>query len=133
MQALYSFEMTDESFALCSSRFLQHGVHAGEVLGANFVAHQAWIFACLGGAAFGNIIGDVRSYGLDYALPAMFMGLLLPHLRIPPRLVAALAGGGFSVFFALVGFEQWNVVLATISGASIALFFPRGYKGTGHG
>ena len=123
LQALYSFELTDETFALCNGRFSQHGVNTGETLGINFIAHQAWIFASVGGAVFGNIIGDVRAYGLDYALSAMFMGLLLPHMRVPPRFVAALAGGGLSVFFKLAGFDQWNVVLATVAGASVALVF----------
>jgi len=128
LQAFYSFEMTDETFALCNSRFYQYGVNTGETLGINFIAHQVWIFASIGGAVFGNIIGDVRAYGLDYALSAMFMGLLLPHLRIPPRLVAAFAGGGLSVLFALAGFEQWNVVLSTVAGASVALVVPRQTK-----
>jgi predicted branched-subunit amino acid permease len=52
-----------------------------------------WVASTALGAFGGDIIGDVRTYGLDVAFPAAFVALLAPGLRTHRgRLVAALGG-----------------------------------------
>ncbi len=51
-----------------------------------------WVSSTALGAFGGDLIGDVRTYGLDVAFPAAFVALLAPGLRSREgRLVAALA------------------------------------------
>ena len=130
--AWFSFEMTDETFAANLGRFVSHGVNKGEALGLNFIAHMGWVIGGVAGALFDSVIGDVKPFGLDFALPGMFIALLLPHFHMPRRLLAICFGAAFSLFFAVIGAEQWNVMLATVCAATIAAFWPGHSRGKAH-
>jgi 4-azaleucine resistance transporter AzlC len=131
MQAWFCFEMTDETFALNLGRFASHGVNKGEALGLNSFAHAGWVTGGVMGALFDSAIGDLTYLGLDFALPGMFIALLLPHVHVPRKLFALCLGGCFSLFFALLGAGQWSVILATVCAATLAAFMPWPGKGPG--
>lgn len=124
LQAWFSFEMTDETFAANLGRFSSAGVGKGEAFGLNLTAHFGWVLGGVMGALFDSAIGDVKPFGLDFALPAMFIALVIPHFYIPRRLLAAISGAFLSIIFALYGAGQWNVMLATVCAASLAAFMP---------
>ena len=117
--ALFSAEMTDETFALHIARFSSGTVDKGEILGINAASHAMWVVSGLFGALLGDVFTDVKPYGLDYALCGMFIGLLLPHCRIPRRLAAALLASGLAVFFTLSGLADWSAILATAISATV--------------
>lgn len=48
-----------------------------------------WNAATLLGAVVGDAVGDPRTYGLDAAAPAAFLGMLWPRLDSPPAWVVA--------------------------------------------
>jgi predicted branched-subunit amino acid permease len=50
-----------------------------------------WNLTTLAGALLGNLLGDVRAYGLDAAAAAAFVGLLWPRLRARQPVVVAIA------------------------------------------
>ncbi len=52
-----------------------------------------WNLATLIGAVAGDAIGDTKTYGLDAAVPAAFLGLLWPRLDSWRARLAALAAG----------------------------------------
>ena len=124
LQAWFGFEMTDETFAVNLGRFSTTGVDPTEAFTINFVCHMAWVIAGLCGAFFGDVIGDMRVFGLDFALPAMFIGLIIPHMRIPRRLLAVALGFAFAIGLSLAGAGQWSVILATVLAASLAIIPP---------
>ena len=49
------------------------------------------------GAYGGDLLGDVRDYGLDVAFPAAFVALLAPALRRPGGLRLAVLGAGIAL------------------------------------
>jgi predicted branched-subunit amino acid permease len=106
-------------------------VNAGEAIGLNVFAHAGWTAGSLLGALPGSGIGDVKHLGLDFALSAMFIALVLPHLALPRRLLAVALGAFFSLSFALMGAGQWNVLLATVFAATLAAFAPSPRKDKG--
>ncbi len=122
--AWFSFELTDESFAVNLGRFASHGVSKGEALSLNGFAHAGWVAGGVAGALCDSALGDLSFLGLDFALPGMFISLLLPHVYLPRRLFALCLGAAFSLIFALLGAGQWNVMLATICAATLAAFMP---------
>jgi len=128
-QAWFSFEMTDETFALNHARFASHGVNKEEALGLNSFAHAGWVIGGILGTLFDEAVGDLTYLGLDFALPGMFIALLLPHVRVPGKLFALCLGACFSLIFALLGAGQWNVILATLCAATVAAFMPWPDKG----
>lgn len=74
--------LTDESFALSMSKLnYTKGRLSFEWFNtANLLAYATWAIATLIGALIGNLIGDPEKWGLDFALVAMFIGLLYLQL-----------------------------------------------------
>ena len=70
--------LTDETFALSMSKlnYTQQRLSYPWLNAANIFAYSAWAAASLGGNLLGNLISNPEKFGLDYALVAMFIGLL---------------------------------------------------------
>lgn len=118
-QALFAFELTDESFALHARRFPEGATGAAETYALNATAQISWILGAAAGVFSSTIIGDVKPLGLDYALAAMFIALLVGQIRSNLHGIVALASAGLSVGFMMAGAGQWNVILATLCGATL--------------
>jgi 4-azaleucine resistance transporter AzlC len=123
-QALFSFQLTDESFALHSGRFQDpHGPAAkAETFALNVTAHCAWIFGSWLGVTASTLIADVRPVGLDFALPAMFIALLVAQTHSRLQLCIGLGAGLLSTGLLLAGVNQWNVILATVIAAALGAY-----------
>ena len=120
--ALFGFELTDETFVLHSARFGALASHRIETFSINLTAQLSWIIGSYLGMITGQQISDIRPYGLDYALPAMFIALLAYQLKDKAHLLAGLFAGGLAVGLALMGVQHWNVILATLAGATLGVF-----------
>jgi predicted branched-subunit amino acid permease len=57
------------------------------------VVYVGWNLTTLAGALLGNLIGDVKAYGLDAAAAAAFLGLLWPRLKARQTQAVAVAAG----------------------------------------
>jgi predicted branched-subunit amino acid permease len=57
------------------------------------VVYIGWNLTTLAGALLGNLIGDVKAYGLDAAAAAAFVGLLWPRLKTRQTQAVAVAAG----------------------------------------
>lgn len=122
-QVLFSYEITDESFAIHSAYFRSQGVPGkAELFALNVAAHLAWI----GGTFFGALLGghitvDIRAYGIDYALPAMFIALLIMQVESKGHALVAIIAAALSMVFYLAGLTQLYLILATICAATAGL------------
>ena len=76
----------------------------------------------------GQLIPDVRQYALDYALPALFIALLVLQIKSRIQIVVALLTGVVTVILLLAGMERWNVIVATLIGASVGVIFEQWNK-----
>jgi 4-azaleucine resistance transporter AzlC len=116
--ALFASELTDEAFALHSLRMAAVQPPANpplaETFAINLLAHSAWIVGSLVGFLAGGQIADVKPIGLDYALPAMFIALLVPQVLKPLYLTMGACAAALSVALVLAGFGRVNVIIATI-------------------
>ncbi|KSU88267.1 MULTISPECIES: AzlC family ABC transporter permease [Bacillaceae] len=74
--------ITDESFGVAANKIAK-GEHITDrwMNGLNITAYFSWICACVVGALFGNVIVDPEALGLDFALIAMFVALLVLQLQ----------------------------------------------------
>lgn len=121
LQALFAFQLTDETFALHASRFPGGELIKPRILSVNIIAQTAWLAGTFLGLIASTLITDITPIGLDYALPAMFIVLLVWQVTSLVRLSAAVIGGLFSVVFFLAGLDQFNVILATVLAATCGL------------
>lgn len=119
--ALFGYELTDETFALHTMRMAKESPPVAETFAVNITAQASWVFGSLIGYVMGGQIADVRPVGLDYALPAMFIALLVPQVVKPIYLMMAVLAGGLSVGLCLLGFSQSHVIAATVIASTVGL------------
>jgi predicted branched-subunit amino acid permease len=90
-----------------------------------YVTWQVWTYI---GVQVGASIPDPSSWGLDFALSATFIGLLIPMLRDKAMVAAVfVAGAGALVFHNLP--NQFGLILAAILGVATGVLAER--LGTG--
>ncbi|CCO23533.1 AzlC family protein [Maridesulfovibrio hydrothermalis AM13 = DSM 14728] len=117
--AAFTFQLTDESFAVHSTRFSNGDTSKSETYLINCIAHAAWVGGTVLGIFSSTLITDVKPMGLDYALPAMFIALLIFQIKDRSHVAVGLITGLLSTALALGGAGQWNVIIATLIGATL--------------
>ncbi len=116
--AAFAFHLTDETFALYSTRFPNGVPPKATVYGINITVQVAWVSGTWLGMTLGQMIGDIQTLGLDYALPAMFVALLVMQVKNKAQLGSALLAGVLSIGLMLLGMGRWNVILSAFIGAT---------------
>lgn len=115
--------LTDESFAVLSARFAAITVKPEEAIALNVTIYFAWALSVAAGFHLGFLVAGPEAFGLDFALPAMFAGLLLPVCRRRPAVIAAFAGGATSVALARLGLKTWAAFTGALIGATVGVVF----------
>jgi len=73
--------LTDETFGVAVTAIAQKRVLSGNWMdGLNLTAYTVWIASCTIGGLAGEWVPDAEKWGLDYALVAMFVALLVLNL-----------------------------------------------------
>lgn len=119
--AFFSFELTDESFALHSTATKDLNENKIEALSLNITAQLSWITGTLLGVFASGLIVDIKPFGIDYALAAMFIGLLVGQCMGTVRVITAVLSGCIATALYMCGFDQFHVIIATVIGATIGL------------
>ncbi|MFT5701984.1 MAG: 4-azaleucine resistance transporter AzlC [Desulforhopalus sp.] len=119
--AFFSYQLTDETFALHSSRAVDLKECRVEALSLNIAAQFSWVVGTILGIVASGLIGDVKPLGLDYALAAMFIGLLVGQCENKIRVITALISGGIATGLYLLGLHQFHIIFATVMGATLGL------------
>ncbi len=119
--AAFTFQLTDESFAVHSTRFSNGDTDKSETYLINCIAQLAWVGGTVLGIFSSTLITDVKPMGLDYALPAMFIALLIFQIKDKSHVIVGLVTGLLSTALALGGAGQWNVIIATLIGATLGV------------
>lgn len=125
-QAILAFWLTDETFVAASSELKGRPASSGFLGGLFLTSHLAWIAATVAGALLGAWLGGLAAWGLDFALPAMFIALLVMQLQKRRDITVALAAGLLSVLGALYLPANYNVLAATVAAAALGAAWPRG-------
>lgn len=74
--------LTDETYSVAMTKLAQGKTLRGNWMdGLNITAYSAWIVASILGALVGKWIPNPESWGLDFALTAMFVALLILNLQ----------------------------------------------------
>ena len=119
--AFFAYELTDESFAVHAMQFAVGTWSKAEAFAANITAQVSWVGGTVLGIVAGGLIGDVRPLALDYALPAMFIALLVLQIKDRVQIAVAALSGLLALALVLAGVEQWNVIIATLVSATVGV------------
>jgi 4-azaleucine resistance transporter AzlC len=126
--AAFAYQLTDETFAVHATQFATFVPRKVEIFATNITAQLSWVAGTWLGIVAGQLITDVRPLALDYALPAMFIALLILQLRNRVHVIVAILAGLLALSLLQAGVEQWNVIMATVIGATLGLGIERWIK-----
>jgi len=122
-----AFWLTDETFAVVEHRLSEHGddmAGAWYWLGAALAMYGNWQLWTLVGVLFGQAVPDIGAWGLDFAMLATFIGIVVPMLRGRPQVAAALVAG--AVALACHGLPyQLGLMVAAASGILVGVCLER--------
>lgn len=114
-----AFAMTDESFAVVHRYYLLNTaplVHQHwYFLGSCLAMYSVWFACTLAGVLLGQAVPGMANWGLDFAMVATFIGIIVPLLRTRPMLLAALVAGGVAVMAHSLPY-QLGLLLAAMVG-----------------
>lgn len=114
--------ITDETFVVHAAQIENSWKpHLATFLVCNSTTHIAWISGCAIGAFCGNLINDAKPLGLDYALTAMFIALLVPQCTTRNHVIVVIFSLVLSIVLKANGLEEWNIAISTICGATLGL------------
>ena len=119
---LLGFGITDETFVVHATA-LKSGwiIDLTTMLVCNQTAQAGWVGGSIIGAFCGALVDDVRPLGLDYAITAMFIALLIPQCVTRLHILIAVFTLCLSIALKVAGMSQWNVAIATVCGATLGL------------
>lgn len=118
---LFAYGVTDESFALNMGRFREGNWEWRRALVVNHVTNLIWIVSTVTGSIGGQYI-PTGAYGMDYALVAMFVSLLVFQLRGLIHLIVALCSGILAVLISLWIPGNSYILIASFLAASVGLY-----------
>jgi len=118
---LYAYGVTDESFALNMTRFREKTWDWRRALALNHTANLAWIASTVLGG-YGGLFIPAGAFGIDYALPAMFICLLVLQIRGGLYVAVALIAGLLAVAFSMLIPGNAYIVAATAAAATFGVF-----------
>lgn len=126
-RALLGFLLTDEVFAVSYARLHREpGARLGHwyMLGAGLAMYATWQASTLAGLLFGTAFPGLQSWGLDFAMVATFIAIVVPQLNNLPSLAAALSAGALAFFW-----KDWpyklGLMAAVAAGIAIGMLMAR--------
>ena len=122
-----AFGLTDETFAVVQRRYLARGMtdhgqwyHAGVAL----ALYLSWVSSSLVGALFGQNVPNLADWGLDFAMLATFIGIVVPALRNQPQIAAALVAGAVALLCHTWPYKL-GLMAAALSGIAVGVWLER--------
>ena len=118
-----AFLLTDETFAVVVQRYTDKGFSQRPAavynhtyyLGSGLLMYINWQICTLLGFTLGRLLPNAAAWGLDFAMPVTFIGMVIPYLRNRP-MAAAAATAGTVALIAYPMPHQLGLIVAAVSG-----------------
>ncbi|WP_166361299.1 AzlC family ABC transporter permease [Pseudomonas akapageensis] len=126
-RVLLAFWLTDETFAVVQRFYLFHGdkpLAHWYWLGVTTSLYLCWVSSSLVGVLFGQAVPDLASWGLEFAMLATFIGIVVPLLRNFPQIAAALVAGAVALATHALPYKL-GLMAAAFSGIAIGVVLER--------
>ena len=107
-----AFVLTDESFALATGYARRGGTSLAYYTTFAVALYVCWNVATLAGIGLGGAIGEPRRLGVDFAITATFVGIVVLSVRRRLDIVIALAAVAIAGALALAGLSVIAVMVA---------------------
>ncbi len=114
---ILGFLLTDELFAVCSHQTRKQ-FNFWYAFGAGFSFYFIWQLASLSGILLGQNIPNLDQYGLDFAVAATFIAIVLPTIKKLSVLVTVVIALILSVVFSVLEIEG-GIIYSSLIAMSI--------------
>jgi 4-azaleucine resistance transporter AzlC len=120
-----AFFLTDESFAMATGHFRRGGRSVAYYFTFAIALFVLWNLATVIGIVVGGAIGDPRRFGVDFAITATFIGIVVLAIRHREDVVIALVSALVAGALALAGASTIAVITAGAIAPLLAVFVRR--------
>ncbi|MFA7520379.1 AzlC family ABC transporter permease, partial [Shewanella sp.] len=120
------FLLTDELFAIANQGKL-HKFDPWYALGGGLSFYIGWNIATLLGIVAGNAIENLDEMGLDFAIAATFIALVVPTIKKPSILVCVLVSLTLAVVCAVFKIQA-GLLIAAIAGMTAGVLYAKATK-----
>ena len=118
--------LTDETFLVASAEGIKNKkIDYWWMMGLNIAAYLNWIIATGIGVVIGKLIPDYKIFGLDFALTAMFVGLLISsieNIKLKKSIIIILTSVVILILSTKFVSTSLGVIIAAIFGALVGIF-----------
>lgn len=122
-----AFWLTDEAFAVVQHRYAEAGASPHKhwyFLGAELAMYVNWLLCTFAGMVFGQAVPNIGAWGLDFAMLATFIGIVVPMLKSRPQLAAALVAAAVALACHALPYKL-GLMAAALSGIVVGVFLER--------
>ncbi|WP_421783086.1 AzlC family ABC transporter permease [Kiloniella litopenaei] len=127
-RALIAFGLTDESFATIADKIRKSDNTWRKkyvqwfYLGSFSAMYGNWILCTVIGITLGELFPDIGNWGLDFAMSATFIGMVLPYLTTRPMLACVLVAGAMSLGTADMP-HKLGLMVSSLSALAVGLSY----------
>ncbi len=114
-----AFVLTDEMFAVTENyRLKTHKFNVGYAFVSGLTFYLMWNVSTLIGILAGQMISNLSELGLEFAIAATFIAMIVPSIKSIPTLLAVTLSGFFSVLFHYLDVANGLLISALIGMAA---------------
>lgn len=124
--AWLAFTLTDETFAVNVSDIRQNTATPASMAGVGFISWCGWVLGSGVGAAGAGWVGNPESWGVEFAMPAMFSALFVALAEDRRHVAIGLLAAAIALMLPLLARlgialdSSWFIVIAALSASAIA-------------
>jgi predicted branched-subunit amino acid permease len=125
LQAILAYSLTDETFAINIADRRAGTATGASMAGVGLISLIGWVLGTLIGATLSGFIGDPASWGLDFAMPAMFSALLIALAENRRQAAMGVLAGAFALMLPLLAgvgvtlSTGWIIIISSMTAATI--------------
>jgi 4-azaleucine resistance transporter AzlC len=124
-RVLLAFWLTDETFAVVQRRYgvgdpspFKHWYHLGSCLSM----YSNWLLWTVVGVFLGKAVAGIGGFGLEFAMVATFIAIVVPLLRTRPMVASALTAAVLAVLARGLPYKL-GLMLAALAGVVVGVLF----------
>ncbi|GAB6094895.1 AzlC family ABC transporter permease [Desulfatiferula olefinivorans] len=116
----FAHTITDETFVINSEKFIQGSWTVRRAMVLSYTAYGSWVAGTVAGAVTGRFIEE-NALGMNYAMTAMFIILLVLQLKTPLHGVTAAVSGLVAALSARFIPGNGYIIIGAVTAATVGL------------
>jgi 4-azaleucine resistance transporter AzlC len=120
-----AFGLTDEVFAVTSSRLLNDPPTPAYQITFSFACYFSWVIGTLVGIIIGQVVPTAVSNVLVFALPALFLAILFSSYRTVAHLISAAFAALCAILLRQHGLGSTGMLVGAVLGATVGYLIHR--------